>query len=152
MKMKKRSWNLVYGNKGFAFILDSALAVLLVILLLTASNIYIFKNTKDVSSNPQLSKTGSDIVTLLDNTKELDTLNNNSIEASMSDLIPENYGYRFNISWQKSVEQEIKSLEIGDIIPEDRFVATGKKFFLVTNNDETNITDYGSTKYSIWLK
>src|SRR3989344_5485725 len=150
--MKKRSWNLVYGNKGFAFILDVFLAILLVILMLAASNIYIFKNTKDTSYNLQLSKTGSDIVTVLDNTKELDTLNKDSIEDSISSLIPENYGYRFNISWQKSGEQEMQSFEIGDIVPNDKFVATGKKFFLVTNTDETNITDYGSAKYWIWLK
>jgi len=150
--MKKRSWNLVYGNKGFAFILDVFLAILLVILMLAASNIYIFKNTKDTSSNLQLSKTGSDIVTVLDNTKELDTLNKDSIEDSISSLIPENYGYRFNISWQKSGEQEMQSFEIGNIVPNDKFVATGKKFFLVTNTDETNITDYGSAKYWIWLK
>lgn len=150
--MKKRSWNLVYGNKGFAFILDAALAILLVILMLAASNIYIFKNTKDISSNLQLSKTGSDIVTVLDNTKKLDTLNKNSIEDSISGLIPENYGYRFNISWQKSGNQEIQSFEIGSIVPNNNFVATGKKFFLVTNIEETNITDYGYVKYWIWLK
>nr|MBI4156952.1 hypothetical protein [Candidatus Woesearchaeota archaeon] len=150
--MKKQSWNLVYGNKGFAFILDVALAILLVILMLAASNIYIFKNTKDTSSNLQLSKTGSDVVTVLDNTKELDTLNKDSIEDSISGLIPENYGYRFNISWQKSGSQEMQSFEIGSLVPNDKFVATGKKFFLVTSIDETNITDYGSAKYWIWLK
>ena len=135
--MKKRSCNLVYGNKGFAFILDAALAISLVIFMLAASNVYIIKNAKDISPNLQLSKTGSDIVTVLDNTKELDTLNKDSIENSISNLIPENYGYRFNISWQRSGGQEMQSFEIGNIVPNDKFVATGKKFFLARSPSDT---------------
>ena len=150
--MTKQSWNLRYGNKGIIFTLDALLALTLLGVMLFASNYFLFKGSEDQSVNLQLLRAGSDIITLLDNTKELDTLNANSIQNSINDLKPEIYEMRINVSWKSAGESELDSFEMGGTVPTDRFVAVGKRFFLVTDEQETNITSYGMIKYLVWLK
>ena len=142
MKMKKRLWSLSSGNKGFVFSFDIMMAVLIVMLILAAATFYATKATEDSLSNLQMTRTGSDILAVMDYDGVLKTLSTSSIEESLNELLPTNYNMRI----------EIKGKTFGPVIvettsetPQDRFVGSGKRMFNVN-------ADFYIARYWIWLK
>lgn len=144
MKMKKQLWNLRLEDKGMIFTLDAIIAVLVVSILMIASAHFA---GKEESSLPdlQLSRIGYDIVALLDYSKTLDTLDAGIIKNEMNDLLPSNYNMKIKITTNYGVTREI-----GDAIPDNKFIATGKRAFVIVK--EGKITDYGIAQFWVWLK
>lgn len=150
MRTKKQLWNSHFGNKGFVFTLDALVAVVVAFILLAVANYYITKSSEDTFADLQMIRTGSDIITILDHIKSLDTLNPAIIEQDLAELLPEKYGIRLELSWEDAETSSPGSTTVGDPLPTKKFIATGKRFFLVTVDEA--ITDYGMVRYWIWLK
>ncbi len=148
--MRKQPWNLRYGNKhAFILTLDALLALVIVLIVLGAANSYIARS-ENVMPNIQTARIGSDIVRLLENTNSLDTLDVTTIENDMEGLLPPSYGIRLSINWADANLEQTGSFEVGDELPDKKFISTGKRFFVVVS--EGSLTHYGVATYWIWLK
>jgi len=140
----------MYGNKkAFILTLDAFLALVVVLIALGAASSYIARS-ENVMPNIQTARIGSDIVKLLENTNSFDTLNATAIKNDMDNIIPPSYEMRLNISWADSSLEETGSFEIGNGLPDKKFISTGERFFVVIANN--SLTYYGIAKYWIWLK
>lgn len=150
MKMKKQFCCLNYGSKGFVFTIDMIVAMVFAVLILVIAN-YSVRTGESSFSKLQIEKTGSDIAALLDHKGILDSLNNEIILNDLNDLLPINYDMHINISTFNDV-----TLTIGNSLPNDKFIISGKRVFVVSTlnelTQELEITDYGKLQYWIWLK
>ena len=143
MKVKKRLLNSPFGNKkGFVFALDIVFAIAVFIILLLAVRYYVAGFHKDSLPDIQTARTGSDILAVLDNKGTLNERSTNEIETKMGDLLPPNYEMRITINGENC------NVEAGSAIPDDRFVASGKRF-LVSKSATTPY--YCTARYWIWL-
>ena len=131
-------------NKGFIFTLDITLAILFVIIIVTTANYYT-RVDKGSIEEIQMTRIGADIAALLDNTNLLDTLSESAIESKLEVITPPNYGMRINVKTVLS-----GNYAMGDEIPEDTPISTGKRVFVLTQGDI--ISDYGIVQYYIWLR
>lgn len=159
MKMKKQKLNLRYGNKGFIFSLDALLAVLLTIVILTIANYMILKGGEERLSEFQLIKSQGDLISVLDLSGDLDSLDPRIINNSIREQLPERYGFRVNITFQRLDRftgefqmGPVMSFETGDTIEEGKFISTGKRFFLSRIGIGNNLNAFGVARYWIWLK
>lgn len=148
--MKNTAKKFGENKKAFVFTLDAFLSIIVTMLLIGAANSYILKND-DATPNLQTSKTGYDIVALLDNKNTLQTLNSATVESELSNVLPNKYQMRINVTWQSIELSSKNSFVVGSEIPEKKFVASGKRFFVVYNS-YGNTTNYGIAKYWVWLK
>ncbi len=141
MKMKKPQLILSYGNKGFIFTLDIAIATFLVIAFLAAGGYYISKGTEPLP-RLQMVRTGYDIIAVLDYSGALDSLDRDIINNELIEMLPPNYEMRLEINGThpSSIIIETSSIPEGK-----KFVAAGKRFFVSGNYYET-------AKFYIWLK
>jgi len=141
MKMRKQPWILGYGNKGFIFTLDAAIAVFLVIIISLAANYYAAKGTEPLS-RLQMVRTGYDLIAVLDNSGVLVSLDSALIENSLIEILPVNYEMRLEITgtYPDQIVIETSSIPEGK-----KFVATGKRFFVSGGYYET-------AKFYIWLR
>lgn len=144
MKMSLQFWNLKWGNKGFIFTLDMIIAMTFTIIILILANYYV-RSTENPLTKLQMEKTGSDIAALLDNLGILDTLSDEEIEEDLEDILPVNYDIKLSIITKKGI-----TLNIGSALPDDKYVISGKRVFVVTQNNI--IADEAFVQYWIWLK
>lgn len=133
------------ARKGFVFSLDTAVAVLLTVLMMSAAHRYMADSEKNSISNAQMAAVGSDIAALLDYKGILQTLDEEKIESGMNDLMPQNYDMMLKI-----VTDDNTVLYAGDSVPGAQFVATGKRFFVIKDGDL--IDNYAYVSYSIWAR
>ena len=132
------------GKKGFIFTLDVTLAILLVIIVVVTANHYT-RFDQGSTEDLQVTKLGSDIMAVLDNTELLDTLSTLMIEAKLKEITPPNYGIRLKITTSLS-----GSYVMGDELPEDRGIGSGRRVFVLTEGEL--IKDYGVVQYYMWLR
>ena len=125
------------------------MALIVVLIVLGVASSYIARS-ENVMPNIQTARIGSDIAKLLENTNSLKTLNATRVKNDIDIIIPQTYGMRLNVSWEDSSLEETGSFEIGDELPNKKFISTGKRFFVVITNN--SLTHYGLVKYWIWLK
>lgn len=135
------------SKRGIAFTLDSIIAVIVIFIVLGASSNYSSKS-ENALPDVQISRTGSDIVTLLENTGSLDSLNPTSIQNDLDDVLPPAYGINITIICSDSDLNPTHNLGIGEVIPEKQFVGTGKRFFIVKDGN----MDFCMVKYGVWKK
>lgn len=143
--MKKQSWNLRSTRKGYILSVDIILAIAVVTVLLTVSFYYAYRSSEDTFARLQITRTGSDILAVLDYDNDLSTLNQNTIRNAMNRLLPTNYNMRIEITPDIG-----DSFVIGDPLPIKSFIASGRRVFVVKSGGE--ITDYGIAQFWIWSK
>lgn len=131
-------------KKGFVFTLDIAIGVLVVILLMTAAHRHMVNAESNRVSNIQMISVGSDIVAMLDYNEVLQTLNEKNIESEMNDLMPQNYDMLLKI-----VVDDGTILYIGDSVPGEQFVGSGKRFFAINGGSSTK---YAYVVYWVWTR
>lgn len=135
--------NMVKKNKrGFIFSLDIAIAVSIVILLLVAAHKHMINSEEQKISNFQMVRTGSDILAVMDNEGTLSLFDINTLEEEISVLLPTQY--RMVI---KLVSSDNVVLFAGGAVPHDRFVGTGKRFFIVGSGATLK---FGKAEFFIW--
>ena len=61
-----QSWKLKFGNKAIILSLDAFLAVLILMIMITASSLYLITSEKDKLTKLELVRAGSDIITILE--------------------------------------------------------------------------------------
>jgi len=91
MKINQQSLNLSFGNKGFVFVLDAAIAAILVIAILTATTFFVLKSERDILPKLQMVRTGNDIIAVLSYRGYINQLDGNIIETQLYNLLPSNY-------------------------------------------------------------
>ena len=144
MKMSLQPLNSKLGNKGFIFTLDMIIAMTFTIIILILANYYV-RSTENPLTKLQMEKTGSDVAALLDNLGILDTLSDEEIGEELESILPVNYDMHLNITTLTNVK-----LSIGSTIPDDKHIISGKRVFVVTQNNI--IADEAFVQYWIWLK
>lgn len=147
MRIKMPYLKLRYGNKGFVLTLDAVIAVMIIFGVIDGLISSI--NNKETSYNLYISKKGSDMAALLDNSNKLDTLNITQISNDVANFsILENFEmnittYNTDLSGKSTI-----SFNLGGT-PKN-FVSYGKRFFVIRNN--TQITKFGVLRYRVWQK
>ena len=174
MKMKKPSWNSRFGNKGFAFSLDAAVAVIIFTVVLLTATYYVARSEEDMLPKLQIVRTGSDVTKILDHNGLLHSeLLEDQVRDKMYDLLPPNYDMKIAADYKCICSSKMStatcnlfeatascsgSFSVGSEPLEDRFVASGKRFFVnitsVEFEDTTyaNVFYYGEAEYRVWLK
>lgn len=142
MMMKMQSWNLRFGNKGIVFSLDAAAALIIVLFILIVSNFYMYRSVNELP-NLEVIRTGHDIIAMMDYEGTLETLNANSIKTRMDALLPGKYDMLLKTT------SENQNISIGGTPPNDRFIGAGKRFSVVSNQENAT---YLTTRFWIWLK
>ena len=136
--MKKESWNLFCGNRGFILSMDAALAVLIIIVIVVIS--IFFVNRPSDSASLQMSRSGYDIMALLRYDGTLASLNKNAIESGLEDLMPVNYDMKIIIECGSKVVETSKNL------PNNKIISAGQSVIV------TKDLDYCLAKHWIWLR
>ena len=140
--VRKRLWNLQFGNKGVAFTLDAMAASIIVITILIVSYAYLYRTINDLP-NLNILRTSDDIIAMIDYDGTLKTFDSNAIKNDINTMLPEKYDMFLVLN---STSQ---NLTIGNPPPNDRFVGSSKRFSVINNQ---NNTIYLTTRYWIWLK
>lgn len=145
---KKRLWNLHCGSKkAMVFTLDSLIAVVVMVAVLAASSEYISK-IENSGANLQVSRTGSDITALLENSEAMENLSSSQIENRINEILPDDYDMRLIIECTDTDLAETADITIGNSPPERKFVGAGRRFFVV----KTDGVNYCIAKYWTWKK
>lgn len=153
-KMKAQSLTFRSGDrrkKAFIFTLDAFLATLMMIFVLSVSAAYAV-NEKNILSEFQAAKIGSDIAVLMKNSNVLNNFNKEEIQAYLDSVLSSKYGMRINLVWADAELKNEKNIEFGEALPKNKFIATGKRFFVLTNTNSSSVNNYAYIKYWIWLK
>lgn len=124
------------------FTLDATIATIIIIFALATTSFYVTKSTQQTLPDLQTLRTGSDILTSLDNRDILDSLDVGTIETEMNLLLPNIYNIRIEIACDSGT-----SLQTSQNIPNSGLVASGKRIFVV---DATQ--DYCTARFWSWVK
>ena len=131
---------MIKDRKGFVITIDLTIAVLVVFTIVVFSTYKVSQASYDTSGKVLMNKVGNDILSVLHNKDVLASLNKNSIESKMNDLVPVNY------DMQIKVECSNKTIETSLEPPTDRFIGSGTRIISSDN------LDYCTTRYWVWLK
>ena len=130
------------NKNGFILTLDVILGMTIVFLVLMVSLFFITQGSDVSISEHQLLKIGSDIVTVMDNEKTFDSLDHETIETRMDELLPANYEMLLKIEGDFAVGNG--TIELGGNLPENRFRIVGKRIALTDDNVYLKLT------YFVW--
>ena len=147
--MRRQLLNSACGNRdkrGFVFTLDSLIAMIILFVIIGISSSYVSRGESELYKL-QLSRTGSDLLTLLENKEAFDSMNSASIGNEISNILPQNYHININLTCANETLTDYTTIIAGEEIPEKSFVASGRRFFVITNNDSA---DFCMTQYQIW--
>lgn len=147
--MKMQLQNLICGKKdkkGFVFILDSLIAMIVLFLIIGVSSYHVSKSESEISKI-QISRTGSDIITLLENKGAFNSFDISIIQGNLSEILPQSYKINLNLTCEDETLTTSSGIIIGDEIPEKEFIASGRRFFVITHN---NSADFCMAQYQIW--
>jgi len=146
MKALMRYSNSHYGNKGMIFTLDVAVGVIIFVLLLGLSSYYISTSQELRDVDFKIIRTGSDVLAYLHHTSVLQTMDIDDIENSRDSILPSPYDLKIKIECEDSSGSSSGSVETSEIIPDDRFVSSGKRVFARDNDN------YCLARFFIWRK
>ena len=149
-------WKLRFGNKAMVLSLDAFFAVLIFIIILTASSLYLITAEQNKLTKLQLVRIGSDITTILEYQGLFNEFGNlNDAETKLNSLLStefQNYDTNIEVYWQ---EWDNKDNNVTVIIGNPnlqttkKFVGTGKRYFI--SNADSNVY-FGTIKYQIAIK
>src|SRR3990167_5116867 len=151
-----RLWKLKFGNKSMVLSLDAFFAVLIFVIILTASSLYLISAEKDKLTRLQLVRIGSDITTILEYQGLFDEFGNlNDAENKLNSLLSnefQNYDTNIEVYWQEwnNKDNNVTST-IGNpnLQTTKKFIGTGKRYFI--SNDDSNLY-FGTIKYQIAIR
>lgn len=129
------------------FSLDAAIAVVLVVIIITGSNFFFLKANEDFITNMQMLRAGSDISAVLDADGTLSTLDTVQIKSGIDALLPKNYNMRLTINttaYNYLLVAETESEDTGK-----KFIVSGKRFFYAVQGGNAYPS---SVKYEVWPK
>jgi len=128
------------GNKAIVFTLDIIAAATVFAIAFVVSVYYTSQASENKLAQIQTTTAASDLLSLLDNTGTLQTLNPDLIENKTSSLLAQSYQMRILIRTKNNA-----TVDIGGVAPEGKLVVTGSRYFVA--ND-----DFGQARYWIWAR
>jgi len=148
-------------KKGYVFTLDAAFAISIIVALLLMTYGYSITSYASGADPVAIKRTASDIVSVLDYNNVLDTLDKNTIESELNQLLPPN----LNMSMKLYVYETQYTVECPDSLDDFDFVGcydytgtsscwSGSKAGFVTYPPEENCysgppsEDYGGLKFT----
>ena len=132
------------NKHGFIFTLDAVVGMTVLFMVVMLSLFFISKGSEVTLTEQQVLRVGSDVVTILDNQKVLDTLDYGIITTKMEEVLPPNYGMLLRI--QGNFAQGNGTIEVGGEIPNQRFVLSGRRVALTEDNTYLQLT------YWVWTR
>ena len=141
MGMGINNWN----KKGIILTIDSIIAITLVTLILIAATNYFVRSQGDVLPELQLVRTGNDIITLLDNVDDFEGMDAVELRGYLYSLLPATYEMKINLTLEDGESIQTESEEI----PDDRFIGTGERIFVIYYEGELT---FGIARFWIWSK
>jgi len=129
------------NKRGYIFVYDMLVAVFIFIIIIIASTLYAGTSNEDKLSNTNTVTKGSDIINVLIKTGSMDSLEESTIRLELEKIIPQKYDINIDI-----VTNEGDSVSVIKEIPENVFVASGKRYFVTSNNKIAKV------EYKIWPK
>lgn len=129
-------------KKGFVFIIDIAVAMGIVFLILMVSLFYVTRTDTGSIANAQLVKTGYDVITVLDYMNSLQSFDKDTIQADLFQILPVSYHMRLQVKGNT----DLVIIETAQAMPNDRFIASGKRFFI------TDTGEPGVAMFWIWVR
>src|SRR3989344_2195290 len=127
------------NKRGYIFVYDMLVAVFIFIIIIIASTLYAGTSNEDKLSNTNTVTKGSDIINVLIKTGSMDSLEESTIRLELEKIIPQKYDINIDI-----VTNEGDSVSVIKEIPENVFVASGKRYFVTSNNKIAKV------EYKIW--
>ncbi len=137
-------------SKGFVFSLDAILAVLVLIIFLSTFSFLSAQAEQDNYSNILLNKQANDLLTVLDKTGELSTLNASYINNSINSTLPSNIYWNIELEYYNYTEgfEKLGNFSIGYIYSNQNTVAFAQREFLVFTNN--SIQYFGIARLNLW--
>ena len=129
-------------KKAFIFSLDVVVALFIMSFVLLISLYYVTRSDVGSVSNIQMLRAGYDAITSLEQSSTLQGFDKDEIEEALYDVLPVSYHMRLQVAGGL----DIIMIETATAIPQDRFVASGKRFFV----GETGAP--GMVQFWIWVK
>lgn len=126
-------------KKGFIFILDLVLAVIVFFVSLFAILFFFNAGGEITLSEHHLLLIGSDVVTVMDEEKIFDTLDYSTIKNRLIELVPPNYDMLVKVEGSSTVEA-------GGSLPNKRTIVSGRRAALTDSNEYLKIT------YYVWVR
>lgn len=132
------------GKKGFIFTLDVILGMIVVFVMVTITLFFISRGSEVSLGEYQLQTIGGDVVRVMDERGTFDSLSHNPIQDELALLLPANYDILLRI--QGSFSEGNGTIEVGNDIPDKRFLIVGQRAALTSNGTYLLIT------YFVWEK
>ncbi|MFH1249233.1 MAG: hypothetical protein V1660_03705 [archaeon] len=136
-----------YGNKGFVLSLDALVSIILVFVVIAVLSSTM--QNKESLNQIYLAKTGSDIAALVDNNNLINSLNSTLLRQEISN-ITQMENVEINITTFNTDLSGRSSLNFTTSPYPEGFVSSGKRFFVIKNNNQ--ISKFGVINYRIWKK
>ncbi|MDP2750871.1 MAG: hypothetical protein Q8O89_08630 [Nanoarchaeota archaeon] len=125
-----------FGKKGFVFILDSVIALILVVAVISISGFMISKSNNAESTTGVVA---GDILAALDNSGRLALLDNSTIVSNLNSFVPSKYDWKISVDCKNSAGINYGGLSSKkDVFVAERFFATD--------------SDYCLARLYLWLK
>lgn len=143
------------GSKGFVFSLDAALALLLVLGTFFAANFFVFEAQTEGWSRLSIKRQAEDIMFLLDRTQTLQSLDSETVQNFVDDILTNNLQMHIDIqtfSFQDNNFVLDTVVSVGPDPPGDRDVIEGRRLFLIFDDVNLVVSRYGNAEYEVWLK
>ena len=131
-------------KKAYLFTFDLLMALTLSFSILLVSVFFLTKGSDTTASDYQSLQVGSDIVTILDQNKILDTFDYEQIEIELEKLLPANYEMLLRVEGDFTEGNGL--IEVGGEIPENQPLVSGEKVGLTDSGTLLKIT------YFVWVK
>lgn len=145
--MKKHYLNLRFGNKGFILSLDAAVAIFVVFIMIAISAFYIGRANEDPLPKLQMTRTGADIMAILDYEKTLESLDQDRVASEIKTLLPPNYQMRVVING--TFPAQVMTAETTTEPPGEQLIVGGKRSFVIRNESNEY---FATANYWMWLK
>ncbi len=129
---------------GFVLTLDLILGLALLFTVVFISLFFISRGSDVTLSEHQPLLIGSDIITIMDEENVFDTLDHSTIEDRMQELLPGNY--EMLISVQGNFTPGNGTIEVGNEVPDNRLIISGRRVALTDNDIYLKIT------YTVWVR
>ena len=103
---------------------------------------YVTRQDVGSTANIQMLRSGYDVITVLEYTDVLQTLDSDLIETELFNLLPVSYHMRLEV--RNGANPII--IETTTELPQDRFIGSGKRFFVTKQNEAVMV------RFWIWVR
>ena len=132
-------------RRGFMFSFDAGMGVVIAILIIYLASDYLSRYEQDPLPKLHSVRLGADLVTMLDYNNSFSSLNPAEWEEEMDTLLPKKYNMTLNVTLANG-----SYYNTSHVPPPDRFIGTGSKFTVITN--DSGVEQAALVSFKIWEK